>query len=198
MDNLSNEQTTKTSFKDDAVRIKSYVGDQIKSQIKSQAKNFVANLFFSISDSISNGIKNAIQMALFNETAPKNYNSNSSLYSQTGYINYSKSYTMPNRYAEPQAPMLTPQELYSRNVYSYDNIEFNTEAEANYALSVMNQEIRRRGYVEVAVLYREAKQQYTYADMNWGWNDLNSVRAQRKMNGKWSLLLPRAIEISKE
>lgn len=198
MENSPNEQVTKSSFKDDAVRIKSYVGEQIKSQIKSQAKNFVANLFFSISDSISNGVKNAIQMALFKDQTPRNYNGNSSLYSQSGYTNYSKSYTIPNRYAEPQTPMLTPQELYSRNVYSYDNIEFNTEAEANYALSVMNQEIRRRGYVEVAVLFREAKQQYTYADMNWGWNNLDSVRAQRKINGKWSLLLPRAIEISKE
>lgn len=194
---IKDAQTEKKIFQEDASKVANYVGEQIKNQLKDQFKNGLANIGFMIMDTVSNGLKNMIQMTLFNGQNIQNYQRPSNApYSQGGYYAYEKQYTMPNRYAQNAAQ--TPQDLYSRNVYSYENIEFTTEAEANYVLQLLKNEIRRRGYVEVAALYREAKLQWTYADLDWGWNNLESVRTQRKMNGKWILLMPKAIEISKD
>lgn len=194
---IKNAQKEKKIFQEDASKVANYVGEQIKNQLKDQFKNGLANIGFMIMDTVSNGLKNMIQMTLFNGQNIQNYQKPSNApYSQGGYYAYEKQYTMPNRYA--QNAVQTPQDLYSRNVYSYENIEFTTEAEANYVLQLLKNEIRRRGYVEVAALYREAKLQWTYADLDWGWNNLESVRTQRKMNGKWILLMPKAIEISKD
>lgn len=194
---IKDAQKEKKIFQEDASKVANYVGEQIKNQLKDQFKNGLANIGFMIMDTVSNGLKNMIQMTLFNGQNIQNYQKPSNApYSQGGYYAYEKQYTMPNRYA--QNAVQTPQDLYSRNVYSYENIEFTTEAEANYVLQLLKNEIRRRGYVEVAALYREAKLQWTYADLDWGWNNLESVRTQRKMNGKWILLMPKAIEISKD
>lgn len=194
---IKDAQKEKKIFQEDASKVANYVGEQIKNQLKDQFKNGLANIGFMIMDTVSNGLKNMIQMTLFNGQNIQNYQRPSNApYSQGGYYAYEKQYTMPNRYAQNAAQ--TPQDLYSRNVYSYENIEFTTEAEANYVLQLLKNEIRRRGYVEVAALYREAKLQWTYADLDWGWNNLESVRTQRKMNGKWILLMPKAIEISKD
>lgn len=194
---IKDAQKEKKIFQEDASKVANYVGEQIKNQLKDQFKNGLANIGFMIMDTVSNGLKNMIQMTLFNGQNIQNYQRPSNTpYSQGGYYAYEKQYTMPNRYA--QNAVQTPQDLYSRNVYSYENIEFATEAEANYVLQLLKNEIRRRGYVEVAALYREAKLQWTYADLDWGWNNLESVRTQRKMNGKWILLMPKAIEISKD
>lgn len=194
---IKDAQKEKKIFQEDASKVANYVGEQIKNQLKDQFKNGLANIGFMIMDTVSNGLKNMIQMTLFNGQNIQNYQRPSNVpYSQGGYYAYEKQYTMPNRYA--QNAVQTPQDLYSRNVYSYENIEFATEAEANYVLQLLKNEIRRRGYVEVAALYREAKLQWTYADLDWGWNNLESVRTQRKMNGKWILLMPKAIEISKD
>lgn len=194
---IKDAQKEKKIFQEDASKVANYVGEQIKNQLKDQFKNGLANIGFMIMDTVSNGLKNMIQMTLFNGQSIQNYHRPSNApYSQGGYYAYEKQYTMPNRYA--QNAVQTPQDLYSRNVYSYENIEFTTEAEANYVLQLLKNEIRRRGYVEVAALYREAKLQWTYADLDWGWNNLESVRTQRKMNGKWILLMPKAIEISKD
>lgn len=194
---IKDAQKEKKIFQEDASKVANYVGEQIKNQLKDQFKNGLANIWFMIMDTVSNGLKNMIQMTLFNGQNIQNYQKPSNApYSQGGYYAYEKQYTMPNRYA--QNAVQTPQDLYSRNVYSYENIEFTTEAEANYVLQLLKNEIRRRGYVEVAALYREAKLQWTYADLDWGWNNLESVRTQRKMNGKWILLMPKAIEISKD
>lgn len=194
---IKDAQKEKKIFQEDASKVANYVGEQIKNQLKDQFKNGLANIGFMIMDTVSNGLKNMIQMTLFNGQNIQNYQKPSNVpYSQGGYYAYEKQYTMPNRYAQNAAQ--TPQDLYSRNVYSYENIEFTTEAEANYVLQLLKNEIRRRGYVEVAALYREAKLQWTYADLDWGWNNLESVRTQRKMNGKWILLMPKAIEISKD
>lgn len=194
---IKDAQKEKKIFQEDASKVANYVGEQIKNQLKDQFKNGLANIGFMIMDTVSNGLKNMIQMTLFNGQNIQNYQRPSNApYSQGGYYAYEKQYTMPNRYA--QNAVQTPQDLYSRNVYSYENIEFTTEAEANYVLQLLKNEIRRRGYVEVAALYREAKLQWTYADLDWGWNNLESVRTQRKINGKWILLMPKAIEISKD
>jgi hypothetical protein len=194
---IKDAQKEKKIFQEDASKVANYVGEQIKNQLKDQFKNGLANIGFMIMDTVSNGLKNMIQITLFNGQNIQNYQRPSNApYSQGGYYAYEKQYTMPNRYA--QNAVQTPQDLYSRNVYSYENIEFTTEAEANYVLQLLKNEIRRRGYVEVAALYREAKLQWTYADLDWGWNNLESVRTQRKMNGKWILLMPKAIEISKD
>ena len=194
---IKDAQKEKKIFQEDASKVANYVGEQIKNQLKDQFKNGLANIGFMIMDTVSNGLKNMIQMTLFNGQSIQNYQRPSNApYSQGGYYAYEKQYTMPNRYA--QNSVQPPQDLYSRNVYSYENIEFMTEAEANYVLQLLRNEIRRRGYVEVAALYREAKLQWTYADLDWGWNNLESVRTQRKMNGKWILLMPKAIEISKD
>lgn len=194
---IKDAQKEKKIFQEDASKVANYVGEQIKNQLKDQFRNGLANIGFMIMDTVSNGLKNMIQMTLFNGQSIQNYQRPSNApYSQGGYYAYEKQYTMPNRYAQNAAQ--TPQDLYSRNVYSYENIEFTTEAEANYVLQLLKNEIRRRGYVEVAALYREAKLQWTYADLDWGWNNLESVRTQRKMNGKWILLMPKAIEISKD
>lgn len=194
---IKDAQKEKKIFQEDASKVANYVGEQIKNQLKDQFKNGLANIGFMIMDTVSNGLKNMIQMTLFNGQNIQNYQRPSNApYSQGGYYAYEKQYTMSNRYA--QNAVQTPQDLYSRNVYSYENIEFTTEAEANYVLQLLKNEIRRRGYVEVAALYREAKLQWTYADLDWGWNNLESVRTQRKMNGKWILLMPKAIEISKD
>lgn len=194
---IKDAQKEKKIFQEDASKVANYVGEQIKNQLKDQFRNGLANIGFMIMDTVSNGLKNMIQMTLFNGQNIQNYQRPSNApYSQGGYYAYEKQYTMPNRYA--QNAVQTPQDLYSRNVYSYENIEFTTEAEANYVLQLLKNEIRRRGYVEVAALYREAKLQWTYADLDWGWNNLESVRTQRKMNGKWILLMPKAIEISKD
>lgn len=194
---IKDAQKEKKIFQEDASKVANYVGEQIKNQLRDQFKNGLANIGFMIMDTVSNGLKNMIQMTLFNGQSIQNYQRpNNAPYSQGGYYAYEKQYTMPNRYA--QNLVQTPQDLYSRNVYSYENIEFMTEAEANYVLQLLRNEIRRRGYVEVAALYREAKLQWTYADLDWGWNNLESVRTQRKMNGKWILLMPKAIEISKD
>lgn len=194
---IKDAQKEKKIFQEDASKVANYVGEQIKNQLKDQFKNGLANIGFMIMDTVSNGLKNMIQMTLFNGQNIQNYQRPSNApYSQGGYYAYEKQYTMPNRYAQNAAQ--TPQDLYSRNVYSYENIEFTTEAEANYVFQLLKNEIRRRGYVEVAALYREAKLQWTYADLDWGWNNLESVRTQRKMNGKWILLMPKAIEISKD
>lgn len=194
---IKDAQKEKKIFQEDASKVANYVGEQIKNQLKDQFRNGLANIGFMIMDTVSNGLKNMIQMTLFNGQSIQNYQRPSNTpYSQGGYYAYEKQYTMPNRYV--QNTTQTPQDLYSRNVYSYENIEFMTEAEANYVLQLLRNEIRRRGYVEVAALYREAKLQWTYADLDWGWNNLESVRTQRKMNGKWILLMPKAIEISKD
>lgn len=85
----------------------------------------------------------------------------------------------------------------STNLYNYDDLLIDDEAEANEVLCYMQEEIDTYGQVSVAQMYQFANMTPPrHTDYNWGWYELNGVNIEAIDCGqegiKWEILLPKA------
>lgn len=79
-----------------------------------------------------------------------------------------------------------------RSVYEYQNIEFETRADAELALGMLRDICDEQGFCTVLNLYEISGNQPNNTDNNWGWYSLPEgiVKVQKKFNGFYRLTLP--------
>ncbi len=167
------------------------VKDYILQKAVDDATSMLMNFGFNMLDAVGNAIKQTVQSAVYKDAAPVNFQSKSS-----GPTNYGKYWTQP--IGNSQNKTSPGVSLYHRNVYEYDNVEFETYAMAEFCLHRLQYYISRDNYVTVGQYYQEARLPYTNVDLKWGWNNLSKATLKRNFNGKWAIVLPRAIEIDTE
>lgn len=84
----------------------------------------------------------------------------------------------------------------SRSGFDYNEIEFETRADAEAVLDALNEIIDRYGSVSVADLYDLAKVPTTnYTANNYGWTNIFGCKAERIRSGGYILKLPRPMPL---
>lgn len=172
---------------EDTKKVKDYILQKAIDDGTSMAMNFGFNML----DAVSNAIKQTIQSAIYKDQAPINFQTKN-----TAPTNYGKYWTQPIGNTSPKAsPGMS---LYQRKIYEYDNIEFETYAMAEFCLHRLQYYISQNGYATVGQYYQEARLPYTNVDLKWGWSNLAKATLKRTFNGKWTIVMPRAMEIETE
>lgn len=172
--------------------------DYIATQIKNDIKSSMITLLFNTVDVISGTFKQSVQK-VFSERTGINLNTTRQLNDM--HTNYQGMYIKQNPYGQNKTNgnrVMTPNSMYKRNVYDYENVEFDSRVAANLVLERMKKQIQFNGYVEVGMFYQAAGLPYTNVDLNYGWTNLDSAVIQRQLNQKWIILMPKAIEIEKD
>lgn len=163
---------------------------------KNEKRNFL-NMF--ISDDIHNvksyvcmnvlvpAVKKAIcdtvEMILFGEDRPRR---GSGRNDRVSYGRY---------YDDPWSSRSPKQETRVR--FNYDDITFDSRADARAVLEEMENIIRVYGFVRVADLYDAVEISAPYTTVNYGWFDLSHVDIGQLRDGRWILKLPKAMPIER-
>lgn len=147
---------------------------------------FMDVLVPAIKKAIYDIVTNGIDMFLYGGTGKSRNNSSSS--SKVNYRNYSE------RRDNNHTNGYRGSENTNRNAFDYDNLIFDTRAEAEAAKQQMYDLINRYGIVTVSDLYEMANQTAPYTANKYGWMDVTSAEVRRERDG-YSLKLPRAVPI---
>ncbi len=168
------------------------VKDYILQKAIDDGTSMLMNFGFNMLDAVGNAIKQTIQSVVYKDAAPINFQSKIG----NGPVNYGKYWTQPiGNQQNKTSPGTT---LYHRTVHEYDNVEFETYAMAELCLHRLQYYIAQDGKVTVGQYYQEARLPYTNVDLKWGWNNLSKATLKRNLNGSWSIVMPRAMEIETE
>lgn len=165
------------------------VGEKI---IEDLARNCIDSLIssgFTALDQVVDAVKDSIKMSVLGKENAKNHTV-SPVSSRTNYGRY---WVSKNENREK-----LNRDIFSRNIYEYETLEFESRSMADYCLNKLKYYISTRGYVTVGQYYQIARLPYSNVDMRWGWNNLNSVIVQQNLNRKWILIMPEAMEIEEE
>lgn len=160
--------------------------------IEDLARNCIDSLIssgFTALDQVVDAVKDSIKMSVLGKENAKNHTV-SPVSSRTNYGRY---WVSKNENREK-----LNRDIFSRNIYEYETLEFESRSMADYCLNKLKYYISTRGYVTVGQYYQIARLPYSNVDMRWGWNNLNSVIVQQNLNRKWILIMPEAMEIEEE
>lgn len=83
-----------------------------------------------------------------------------------------------------------------RATHNFDEVEFETKEEAEVVLFNLWDDLRRYPYTTVQAFYQFAGERISLVDADWGWDNLDAVRAKPVRSGgerRWILDLPRPI-----
>ena len=81
----------------------------------------------------------------------------------------------------------------SRSSYDFDDIEFDSFAEADMVLDRMQEQIDRfDGCVSVADMYEFSGLEPSFTDCKYGWTSIRGVTPVRTRNGKYIIKMPKA------
>ena len=134
----------------------------------------------AISDIVSNGI----DMFLY---GGKNPNRSRSRQGRASYYSY---------YDEPDHRREEPERRKRRNTYDFDDVEFDSRADAEEVLLEMERLIDVYGLVSVANFYEAAGETIRATDYNFGWTNIDSARVESMCRGSgWIVKLPKAMPI---
>ncbi len=151
---------------EDAKNVKSYV--------------FLDVLIPAVKKAISDIVTDGIDMVLYGGSGRGKKRSTASTISYRDYYDRGRD----RRFDEPRAAS-------HANIYSYDDIVFETKADAEDVLDRMGELIERYRQVTVADLYDMVGVSGNYTDNRYGWTDISSVRSLRSRDG-YVLDLPKA------
>lgn len=90
-------------------------------------------------------------------------------------------------------PTAIPKNIASNE--TYDEIEFDTHAEANTVLQHLSIQIEHHGFTTVADLYRLSDVTPDPLDSQWGWDSLVNARVTRNRAGSFVLNMPPLISL---
>lgn len=132
----------------------------------------------AIKKAISDIVTNGIDMMLYGESGRTKKRSSSD------YVSYNRYYDRRDR----------DERYVTKSRYSYDDIIFESRAEAEEVLDRMSEIIDTYGAVSVADLYDLVDVSGTYTDNNYGWDNLRNAEAVRVRDG-YILKLPKIIAL---
>lgn len=173
---------------------KQTAGDKMKKLfIKEDTKSVFSYVFNDIlvpalGNTIVDMIRNGAEMIFLGSArGPRTYNSNPG----SGRIRYDSYYDRRDfdqdyRGRYPQRP--------SMPTYSYDDITFESRADAEAVLVRLKERIYESGAVSVAFLYSLVHWQSDYTADGYGWRDLRDAQVVLVRDGYW-LRLPRPVVI---
>ena len=128
----------------------------------------------AIKKAISDIVTNGIDMMLYGESGRTKKRSSAD------YVSYNRYYDRRDR----------DERYVTKSRYSYDDIIFESRAEAEEVLDRMSEIIDTYGAVSVADLYDLVDVSGTYTDNNYGWDNLRNAEAVRVRDG-YILKLPK-------
>jgi hypothetical protein len=131
----------------------------------------------AISDIVTNGI----DMILYGETGRSKKRSNSDR------VSYSRYYDDDRRERSYGGSR-------TRNGYTYDDVIFETRAEAEEVLLRLEEAAKEYGQVSVADLFDLAGITGSYTDNKYGWTNLRNAYVDRDRDG-WRLSMPKAMPL---
>lgn len=105
------------------------------------------------------------------------------------YVSYS-------RFSEPRDRFAEPERRHSTR-FDYDNIVFETRADAEAVIEQMIDIIDRYGLVTVADLYDMVDMSHPFTSNDYGWTSLRNANVDRVRGGGYVLKLPKAMPIEK-
>lgn len=158
----------------------------------------IKDAFFNVIDNGLRVISDTFQTMIFeNIDYRRGYNSIPRRSDQYSYNNGQYNY---NSISQKRIATTSTGTLRSRatsNLYNYDDLLIDDEAEANEVVCYMQEEIATYGQVSVAQMYQFANMTPPrHTDYNWGWYDISGVNIDAIDCGqegiKWEILLPRA------
>lgn len=132
----------------------------------------------AIKKAISDIVTNGIDMMLYGESGRTKKRSSAD------YVSYNRYYDRRDR----------DERYVTKSRYSYDDIIFESRAEAEEVLDRMSEIIDTYGAVSVADLYDLVDVSGTYTDNNYGWDNLRNAEAVRVRDG-YILKLPKIIAL---
>ena len=132
----------------------------------------------AIKKAISDIVTNGIDMMLYGESGRTKKRSSAD------YVSYNRYYDRRDR----------DERYVTKSRYSYDDIIFESRAEAEEVLDRMSEIIDTYGAVSVADLYDLVDVSGTYTDNNYGWDNVHNAEAVRVRDG-YILKLPKIIAL---
>lgn len=153
------------------------------SEDASSVKKYVVEdvLIPTIKDTVANIVKNVVDIVLFGETQGNRSRSKSKVSYRSYYDD------------EKEKSRATTS---SRNRFDYDDIKFETRAEAEEVRDQMDNVIETYGHVTVADMYDMADLTAPYTANDYGWKSVVNADIVRARDGGWILKLPNARPIN--
>lgn len=177
-------------------RAQKVVTGEVKVKKKSEAKKFVDTfisedvskvkdyilmdvLVPAVKKAISDIVTNGIDMILYGSAGKSKSNSSTTRISYTNYSN----------------PSSQQRAVAQRNVYSYDDLLFNSRGEAEAVLAGMDEIMANYQMVRVSDMNELAGVTGNYTDVNYGWTDIRSAQVIRVRDG-YMIKMPRALPLN--
>ena len=172
-----------------------------KSGVRKTMDNFVANDLASIKDYVVHDVMiptikntvwdiftNALDIVLFKGEGRIGGRKSGDRTATRNYVNY-------NRMSDSRSTHRSNEQR--RNAFSFDDILFDTKADAEEVLYHLNSAIAEYRIATVADLYDLAgiTGEYTYQD--YGWTNLSNAKTVRVRDGRYVIDLPRALPIER-
>lgn len=110
--------------------------------------------------------------------------------SNAHYVSYS-------RFSEPRDRFSDSESRRPNTRFDYDNIVFETRADAEAVIEQMFDIIDRYGMVTVADLYDMVEMSHPFTSNDYGWTSLRNADVIRARGGGYVLKLPKALPIDK-
>lgn len=199
-DYKSNSLKSKEANKEEK-KLEKVVSGKVKVKQKGEAQRFAENfisedahnvksyiwgdiLVPSIKKIISEIVTNSIDMILYGETGHSHSRSSSN---NSGSIKpaYRSFYEQQSR----------PVTTYRSTAYTFNDIEFDTYADADEVLRNMIDIVQEYGIVTIAQMYDLVGLAGVWTDNNYGWTDLRSARIERTRVGTYIIKLPRVLPV---
>ena len=161
----------------------SKLANSIVSEDASNIKNYILDdvLIPSLKKTIFDMVTNGIDLLLYGEVRD-----NKGRRSSSGRVSYVD-------YYDKSSSRDGVRQARSRSSYDFDDIEFDSFAEADAVLYRMQEQIDRfDGCVSVADMYEFSGLEANFTDYKYGWTSLRGVQPYRTRSGKYILKMPKA------
>ena len=161
----------------------SKLANSIVSEDANNIKNYILDdvLIPSLKKTIFDMVTNGIDLLLYGEVRD-----NKGRRSSSGRVSYVD-------YYDKSSSRDCVRQARSRSSYDFDDIEFDSFAEADAVLYRMQEQIDRfDGCVSVADMYEFSGLEANFTDYKYGWTSLRGVQPYRTRNGKYILKMPKA------
>lgn len=130
-------------------------------------------------------ILDIIEVSLYGETGRSNRRSST----PASKVSYS-------RYYDKQSDRDSVRSRNSRNVYEYDDVEFDTINDAQRVIEGLDDIIETYGIASVLDFYDLSNVTGTHIDNKYGWTDLSSAKISRTYGNRYTINLPKPVAIN--
>lgn len=181
----------------DAIRRKKSLGSRFRELVAPEGKSLYESvvqgvLAPALRDMINDALIRGVETVIYGEPQSTSRRSASSRgpVGSASHISYNRYSAMP-RDREP-APAMSRR---GRGAHDFGEIEIPTRAQAEAVIAQLEEFIIRFGTTSVADLYEMTGLEADYTDERYGWTSLRGVDIQRLRNGRYTLVLPRPVDI---